>query len=63
MIAPRPTPDRAALEIMHGKLRIPTPLDDMLKVPALKLIIESVARRHMRQRAQFDPKKAQANDL
>lgn len=59
----RIVPDRAALEVAHRLLFVTTPLDDMLKQPAFKLILENVARRHMQRRAQFDAKKLQANDL
>ena len=59
---PRISPDRAALEVAHAKLRTTARLDDMLKDPSLKLILEAVARRHMQRRAGFDPKKLQAND-
>lgn len=58
----RAEPDRAALEIAHRMLRVPTALDDMLKVPALHIILKAVARRHMQRRAQVDVKKLQAND-
>jgi hypothetical protein len=34
----------------------------MLKNPALKIILEAIARRHMQRRSGFDPKKLQAND-
>ncbi|NGZ86434.1 hypothetical protein [Duganella aceris] len=55
-------PDRAALEIAHRKCRISMSLDDMLKVPNLKATLYAAARKHMRSRARFDPKKLQAND-
>ena len=58
----RISPDRAALEVAHTKLRTTARLDDMLKHPALKLILEAVARRHMQRRACIDVKKLQAND-
>lgn len=58
----RIAPDRAALEVAHIKLRTDADLDDMLKHPALKLILEAVARRHMQRRACVDLKKLQAND-
>lgn len=58
----RVAPDRAALEVAHAKLQTSAHLDDMLQHPALKLILEAVARRHMQRRAGFDPKKLQAND-
>jgi hypothetical protein len=56
------TPDRAALEMAHRKLRSPRPLDEMLQVDSLRKLLESLARRHMKRRAWFDPKKLQAND-
>lgn len=59
----RISPDRAALEVAHIKLRTDADLDEMLKHPALKLILEAVARRHMQRRAVIDVKKLQANDL
>jgi len=55
-------PDRAALEIAHGLLRATAPLDDMLRIPALQIVLKAVARRHMRRRAQVDLKKLKAND-
>lgn len=55
-------PDRAALEIAHRRLRSSTSLDDMLKTPSLKRVVEAVARHHMKKRDRFDPKKLQAND-
>lgn len=55
-------PDRAALEIAHSKLASKRPLDEMLKVASLRKLLESVARRHMKRRAQFDPKMLQAGD-
>ena len=58
----RTEPDRAALEIAHRMLRVKTSLDDMLKNPALRLVLRAVARRHMKRRAQVDLKKLQAND-
>lgn len=58
----RIVPDRAALEIAHGFLRTRAPLDEMLKTPALKVVLEILARRHMQRRIQVDVKKLQAND-
>lgn len=55
-------PDRAALEIAHRKLRSTRPLDEMLQVASLRKMLETVARRHMKQRARFDPKMLQAGD-
>ena len=59
---PREQPDRAALEIAHRKAHNKMSLDDMLKVPSLKATLYAMARRHMRNRSKFDPKKMQAND-
>ncbi|SIQ21131.1 hypothetical protein SAMN05880566_102200 [Janthinobacterium sp. TND4EL3] len=58
----RVEPDRAALQIAHSLLRSTWSLDDMLKVPSLKLVLYVTARRHMKRRERFDPKKMQAND-
>ncbi|MCC6071434.1 hypothetical protein ACFSQU_17995 [Massilia sp. GCM10020059] len=58
----RISPDRAALEVAHSRLYVTTPLDEMLKDPTLKIILEVVARRHMQRRARVDVKKLQAND-
>ena len=58
----RAEPDRAALEIAHHLLRVTTSLDEMLKVPALRLVLRAVARRHMRRRDRPDVKKLHAND-
>ena len=59
---PRTTPDRAALEIAHKKLATTTPLDTMLQNPAYRTVLENMARRHMRRRERFDPRRAAAND-
>ena len=56
-------PDRASLEIAHRILRASQSLDDMLKNPALKIIIENRARAHMQRRDRMDLKKLQANDI
>jgi hypothetical protein len=58
----RVEPDRAALEIARRMLRVTASLDELLKNPALKVVLKAVARRHMRRRAQVDVKKLQAND-
>lgn len=58
----RISPDRAALEVAHRALRTSAGLDEMLTHPALKIILEAVARRHMQRRARIDVKKLQAND-
>jgi hypothetical protein len=58
----RPIPDRAALEAAHRKLRTATPLDAMLQNPTLKVVVEAVARIHMRRGERVDFKKLQAND-
>ena len=55
-------PDRAALEIAYGQLHTTRPLDELLKVPNLRATLYAVARRHMKRRDRFDPKKMQAND-
>ena len=55
-------PDRVALQIAHSLLRSTWSFDDMLKVPSLKLVLYVTARRHMKRRERFDPKKMQAND-
>jgi len=60
---PRIQPDRISLEIAHALLFVEMPLDEMLRQPALKIILENIARRHMERRARFDVKKLQANDL
>lgn len=58
----RAEPDRAALEVAHRMLGSKASLDDMLKDPALKAALKALARRHMRRRDRFDPKRLQAND-
>lgn len=58
----RISPDRAWLQAAHIKLRTPTPLDEMLKNPSLKIVLEAVARRLMQRRQGVDVKKLQAND-
>nr|WP_314606539.1 hypothetical protein [uncultured Janthinobacterium sp.] len=55
-------PDRAALEIAYGQMHTSRPLDELLKVPNLRATLYAVARRHMKRRDRFDPKKIQAND-
>lgn len=60
---PRIQPDRAALEAAYQQLQDKTrSLDDMLKHPALKIILENIARREMQKRSWHDIKKLQAND-
>jgi hypothetical protein len=56
-------PDRASLEIAHRMLRVTAPIDDMLKNPALRVVLRAVARRHMQRRDRIDVKKLQANDI
>jgi hypothetical protein len=56
-------PPRAALEIAHSLLRCSQPLDDMLKVPALAIVLRNVARQHLVRSARVDFKRLQANDL
>lgn len=63
MAARRIQPDRASLEIVHSKLRIAMPLDDMLKQPNLSAVIHAVARRHAICMAKRDVKRLQANDI
>ncbi len=58
----QPTPDRAALEIAHRTMASRTPLDEMLKVASLRRVVETLARRHMKNRARIDVKMLQAND-
>ena len=58
----RERPDRAALEIAHRRLGVSMPLDEMLKDPAQRLVLENRARRHMKKRDRFDVRRAQAND-
>lgn len=55
-------PDRAALELAHYFLATEMPLDEMLQKKKFVLILNNLARRLMRRRAQFDLKKLQAND-
>jgi hypothetical protein len=59
---PRVEPDRAALEVALRMLDVHVPLDALLADPACKVILHTLARRHMRRRAQVDVKKLQAND-
>lgn len=56
-------PDRMALEIAHRALATTMTLDDMLKDRVYTLILKLLARRHMKNRARFDAKMAQANDF
>ena len=60
---PRLPVDRAALEIAHDLLCSQVPLDDMLKSRAQHLILENVARTHIKRRGQRDVKKLQAHDI
>jgi len=57
-----PEPDQAALEIARRRLRTTASLDEILRIPALKIVLKAVARDHMRRRARPDVKKLQAND-
>jgi len=58
----RVEPDRAALEVARHMLDSKSSLDDMLKNPALRVVLNTTARRHMRRRDRVDVKKLQAND-
>lgn len=58
----RAEPDRAAFEVAHRQMRASMPLDEMLEHPALRTVLGTLARRHMRRRDQVDFKKRQAND-
>lgn len=58
----RIAPDYAALVFAHGFLQTTAPLDEMLKNPSHKIILETIARRHMQRRSRVDVKKLQAND-
>lgn len=62
-MAARIQPDRAALEVAYRLLPLDEPLDTVLQHPALRIILENCARRHMQRRAQFDARKLQSNDL
>ncbi|HEY0843781.1 MAG TPA: hypothetical protein VGE12_00330 [Noviherbaspirillum sp.] len=55
-------PDRAALEVAYRLLPCEAPLEAVLEHPALRIILENVARAHMQRRARFDARKLQAND-
>lgn len=59
----RVVPDRSALEVAHLVLRTPLSVDEMLKDPTRRIVLEVVARRHMQHRNRVDVKKLQANDL
>ena len=59
----RTAPDHASLVFAHRFLQTAAPLDEMLKNPTLKIVLESVARRQMQRRSRVDVKKLQANDL
>jgi hypothetical protein len=59
---PRIQPDRAALEIAHRLLCVTVPLDEMLKSRAQQIILENVARAHIKRRDRLDVKKLQSND-
>jgi hypothetical protein len=58
----RISPDRAALEVAHRMLRVTTPIDDLLNNATLRIVLTTVARRHMQRRSRPDVKKLQAND-
>jgi hypothetical protein len=62
LIVARAALDRAELEHARCWLSSPTPLDEMLNDPSLKIILEIVACRLMQRRSQVDVKKLQAND-
>lgn len=62
MRKPRIKPDRAALEIVYGNLKTSTPLDQMLANKTQRALLESLARKHIKQRDRYDFKKQQAND-
>jgi hypothetical protein len=62
-MAARIQPDRAAIEVAYRLLPHTLPLEAVLEHPALRIILENVARRHMQRRMRPDSKKLQANDL
>lgn len=62
-MAARIQPDKVSLEVAYRLLPCEDSLDVVLQHPALRIILENVARRHMQRRARFDAKKLQANDL
>lgn len=55
-------PDQAALEIAHRRLQIKLPFLDAMQIPVFQKLITAWARKHMKQRMKFDPKKYQCND-
>ncbi|MET3135418.1 hypothetical protein AAKU55_005728 [Oxalobacteraceae bacterium GrIS 1.11] len=55
-------PGRAALTAAHRDLKVTAPLDDALKDGSLKVILRTVALRHMRRPPQTDVKRLAAND-
>ena len=55
-------PDRATLKIVHSKYGFINPFDEMLKSPAQAGVLMTLARKHLKQLAQRDVKKLQAND-
>lgn len=55
-------PDRAALEIAYSLLPASMSLEDMLKHPALKIVLLNRAIAHMERRAKRDFKKLQSGD-
>lgn len=58
-----PEPDRETLERVFTRLRVPgKTLDDLLAVPALKIILTNMARIEKTRRNPVDIKKLQAND-
>lgn len=59
----RIVPTRMALEIAHRFLKVSTPLDEMLRHPTYRPILENVARLHIKRLQKFDAQKARANDL
>lgn len=54
--------DRAALEVAHRWLGVNLSLETMLGDDRYRRILQSIARRHMRRRSQFDAKKLAAGD-
>lgn len=58
----RIAPTRLALEFAYGRLRVSMALDDMLRHPTYRPILENLARSHMLRCARTDLKKLQAND-
>jgi hypothetical protein len=56
------TPDQLALDIAYRSLATTRTIAQVMAIPALRKLLFLRARKLMKRRARFDPKRLQAND-